>query len=329
MPRSSRSFPERQGLVEGTDYRTLRFNSDVGKHGDTGASEVEVVRAVLDGRADAGAIGSPFWRTAACRALVPEGALTEIWTSPPYNHCMFTARPDLDPALERRFAEALFGMSYDNPSHRAVLDAEGLRRWVSPQLDGYDSLRQASSRQGFFNVRLVGWPRDETEFRLAPCFLRRGEGEQQIRSRAVEDRRQPAPMLAFPLEGAAHRGEGLGQRKDLAGDQQIGVLGSHRMPIDAFSRDRDLWREIGARKGDAFVSAKPRSAMRRMTRSSSPIPCASRKRRNSSASSSMETVAANRTRNPSARARSMPRHARAQVPARDGGRAAPASGCRG
>src|SRR3984957_1517769 len=56
-------FLEHEGLTEGKDYRTLRFNSDMGKHGDTGASEVEVVRAVLDGRADAGAIGSPFWKT--------------------------------------------------------------------------------------------------------------------------------------------------------------------------------------------------------------------------------------------------------------------------
>jgi phosphonate transport system substrate-binding protein len=146
-------FLEREGLVEGTHYRGLRFDSDVGKHGDTGTSEVEVVRAVLDGRAEAGAIGSPFWQTVRSQRLVPEGALTEIWTSPPYNHCMFTSRPDLDPGLERRFAEALFTMSYDNPSHRAVLDAEGLRRWVEPHLDGYDALRQASARQGFLGVR--------------------------------------------------------------------------------------------------------------------------------------------------------------------------------
>jgi phosphonate transport system substrate-binding protein len=143
-------FLEREGLVEGKDYRPLRFNSDVGKHGDTGASEVEVVRAVLDGRADAGAIGSPFWTAVHSQRLVPEGALTEIWTSPPYNHCMFTARPDLDSSSEQRFAEALSGMDYDNPGHRAVLEAEGLRRWVKPELAGYDSLRQASVRQGLF-----------------------------------------------------------------------------------------------------------------------------------------------------------------------------------
>src|ERR1700745_2860447 len=139
-------FLVREGMAEGKDYRSRRFNSDVGKHGDTGRSESEVVRAVLDGRAQAGAIGSPFWNAVRTERLVPEGALTEIWTSPPFNHCMFTARRDLDPTLEQRFADALSGMSYDNPSHRAVLDAEGLRRWEPPHLDGYASLREASAR---------------------------------------------------------------------------------------------------------------------------------------------------------------------------------------
>ena len=143
-------FLEQQGMREGTDYHALRFDSDVGKHGDTGTSEVEVVRAVLDGRADAGAVGSPFWNTVQSERLVPEGALTEVWTSPAYHHCMFTARPDLDPALERRFADALSAMSYDNPVHRTVLEAEGLRRWLPPHVDGYDALRQAAARQGFF-----------------------------------------------------------------------------------------------------------------------------------------------------------------------------------
>jgi len=75
-------FLEQQGIHEGSEYQTLRFDSDVGKHGDTGTSEVEVVRAVLDGRADAGAIGSPFWNTVRNERLVPEGSLGEIWSCP-------------------------------------------------------------------------------------------------------------------------------------------------------------------------------------------------------------------------------------------------------
>jgi ABC-type phosphate/phosphonate transport system substrate-binding protein len=143
-------FLDQQSMREGRDYRTLRFDSDVGKHGDTGTSEVEVVRAVLDGRADAGAIGSPFWNTVRNEHLVPEGGLREIWSSTEYNHCMFTARPDLDDERERRFAEALFRMSYDNPAHRSILDAEGLQRWLPPHVDGYAALRQAAAQQGLF-----------------------------------------------------------------------------------------------------------------------------------------------------------------------------------
>jgi phosphonate transport system substrate-binding protein len=149
-------FLKGQGLVEGRDYRPLRFNSDLGKHGDTGASEVEVLRAVLDGQADAGAVGSPFWQRVGEEGLVPKGALKEIWTSPPFNHCMFTARPDLDPVMERRFADALAAMSWDNPSHRVVLEAEGLKRWITPKLEGYDSLKEASIQQGFFERAAMG-----------------------------------------------------------------------------------------------------------------------------------------------------------------------------
>jgi phosphonate transport system substrate-binding protein len=143
-------FLEQQGMRAGSDYRTLRFDSDLGKHGDTGTSEVEVVRAVLDGRADAGAIGSPFWNTVRNERLVPEGGLREIWSSPTYNHCMFTARSDVNLEQEHRFAEALLAMSYDNPVHRSILDAEGLQRWLKPHLDGYAALRQAATQQGFF-----------------------------------------------------------------------------------------------------------------------------------------------------------------------------------
>jgi ABC-type phosphate/phosphonate transport system substrate-binding protein len=143
-------FLKEKGMSEGRDFATLRFNTDLGKHGDTGTSEVEVLRAVLDGRAEAGAIGSPFWDKVRAEHLTPEGALAEVWTSPPYNHCMFTARPELDPEREQKFAEALYAMDYNNPLHRPVLDAEGLRQWTPPQLDGYLSLRAACEQQGFF-----------------------------------------------------------------------------------------------------------------------------------------------------------------------------------
>lgn len=144
-------YLERDGMIANEDFTTLRFNTDVGKHGDTGRSETEVLRALLDGRADAGAVGSPFWQTVRDEKLVPADALTEIWTSPPFNHCMFTARADFSAEREHAFAAALWGMDWENPVHRPILEAEGLRRWVSPQLDGYASLRDASGNLGLLD----------------------------------------------------------------------------------------------------------------------------------------------------------------------------------
>ena len=143
-------FLSEQNLVEGRDYKSLRINTDVGKHGDTGTSEVEVLRAVLDGRADAGAVGSPFWSGVQDQKLVPTGALSVVWSSPPYSHCMFTARGDLEPEIEKRFTDALLQMSFDNPAHKPILEAEGLRRWISADVNGYGSLESACRAQGFF-----------------------------------------------------------------------------------------------------------------------------------------------------------------------------------
>src|SRR5260370_1088467 len=92
------------------------------------------------------------WSSHACRAIamrdkrrVPEGGLREIWSSPAYNHCMFTTRPDFNLEQQHRFVEALLAMSYDNPIHRPILDAEGLQRWLLPHVDGYAALREAAA----------------------------------------------------------------------------------------------------------------------------------------------------------------------------------------
>lgn len=138
------------GLVENRDYRSLRFDSDVGKHGDTGKSELEVLRAVLAGSVDAGAVGSPFWQGLHDKDIVPAGALEVIWESPPYNHCMFTTSPEIAPERTKPFADALYAMSFDDPKHRPILEMEGLEKWIPPRLDGYESLREACRAQGLF-----------------------------------------------------------------------------------------------------------------------------------------------------------------------------------
>ena len=57
-------------------------------------------------------------------------------------------------------------------------------------------------------------------------------------------------MLAFPIEGAAHGGKSVGERKNVRSDEQVGVLRADRMPVDAVRRNRDFRHQIGASQRD-------------------------------------------------------------------------------
>lgn len=54
-------FLREGGLDPEKDLKLVRFDTDIGKHGETGTSEQDVVRAVTEGSADAGAIGKATW----------------------------------------------------------------------------------------------------------------------------------------------------------------------------------------------------------------------------------------------------------------------------
>jgi phosphonate transport system substrate-binding protein len=124
-----------------------RINSDVGKHGDTGRSELDALREVLEDRADAAAIGSNTWAAIGREELMP-GAFEAFWESPTYSHCNFTAMPSVTEERTQPWVEHLMAMDWDNPEHRPILEMEGLRAWIPPRLEGYDSLFEAVREQG-------------------------------------------------------------------------------------------------------------------------------------------------------------------------------------
>jgi ABC-type phosphate/phosphonate transport system substrate-binding protein len=132
----------------GTDeVELLRINSDVGKHGDTGRSELDALRAILDERADAAAIGINTWEAIGRDELMP-GAFEVFWESPVYSHCNFTALAGLPEDRIAPWVDQLLAMDWDNPAHRRILEMEGLRQWVLPRLEGYQSLFDAVRVQG-------------------------------------------------------------------------------------------------------------------------------------------------------------------------------------
>lgn len=144
-------FLKTNGLLPQRDVELIRFNIDIGKHGDTGTSEYEVLRALQTGQADAGAIGENTWIRMLEQGLVGTKEIQGIWTSPGYSHCIFTALPDLDENVSERFTSLLFAMDPTKPDIKEMMELEGLNEWVHPQgrgLAGYKILEEAMKDQG-------------------------------------------------------------------------------------------------------------------------------------------------------------------------------------
>jgi ABC-type phosphate/phosphonate transport system substrate-binding protein len=136
---------------EGVDLsrvKLLPFDTQLGKHGDTGTSEIDVIKALHDGRADAGTVGDLIWVNEQAAGHIDSSRIEVFWTTPGFDHCMFDGRPALSSEKAEAFRRALFAMRWHNPKHRRLLELEGLREWLPPREEGYQSLVDALKQQG-------------------------------------------------------------------------------------------------------------------------------------------------------------------------------------
>jgi ABC-type phosphate/phosphonate transport system substrate-binding protein len=137
-----------EGLDAASGCELLRFDTDIGKHGDTGDSELHVVRAVAEGRADAGVLSAAYFSAFRADGVADVAELEVGWRSPPYYHCNFTVLDTFDRELGERWSRALLAMNYDDESLRPAMELEGVRTWHPGGKAGYESLRAAMVEQG-------------------------------------------------------------------------------------------------------------------------------------------------------------------------------------
>lgn len=139
-------LPLRWVREAGAEPDLVRFDTDLGKHGDTGDSEVRAVEAVTRGDADAGALGDATWVALREQGHPAVAELELAWRSPTYYHCNFTALPGFE---GEAWSETLLAMSYDDPTLRPAMDLEGVKRWLPADKSGYATLTEAMREQGY------------------------------------------------------------------------------------------------------------------------------------------------------------------------------------
>jgi ABC-type phosphate/phosphonate transport system substrate-binding protein len=139
-------FLRQAGVDPNRECALLRFDLDVGKHGDTGTSELEVLRALQDGEADCGALGEPTWANQVALGRIDPAALRVIWTSPGYCHCNFSVLAKFPEDRGKEWTESLLRMDSASPSCHTLMKLEGVKRWIAADptvMEGYAVLAKA------------------------------------------------------------------------------------------------------------------------------------------------------------------------------------------
>lgn len=136
--------------VDNECVNIIRYNSDLGKHGDTGRSEWDVLEGLKNGSLDAGTIGSNTWIRILEEGLYPDGELISFYTSPDFCHCNFTVMPNTDAEISNNFVNMLMSQKKENPIIKKMMAMEGLNEWIitgEKELKGYDTLYEAMREQ--------------------------------------------------------------------------------------------------------------------------------------------------------------------------------------
>jgi ABC-type phosphate/phosphonate transport system substrate-binding protein len=139
------------GLVPGRDVAVRRFDVLVGKHGDHIGGELDAFRCLERGGADACAMLDLNWEAWTRDGTIDPNEFVTVAFTDRFDHCVFTVRKGLDSTSERRWLDALFAMRYDNPSHREMMDLEGLKAWLPGRTTGFAALEDAIKSEQFFD----------------------------------------------------------------------------------------------------------------------------------------------------------------------------------
>src|SRR5579864_1152547 len=115
------------GIDPVRDCTVLYHEVMVGKHGDHVGGERDAARALAANKADAACVLDANYNIFVNEGTLDPGTTVVVASTPPFDHCNFTANPNLDEGRAKRFLDTLHSMSFSDPQIRTYMELEGLR----------------------------------------------------------------------------------------------------------------------------------------------------------------------------------------------------------
>jgi phosphonate transport system substrate-binding protein len=103
---------------------------------------------VESGKVDAGALNFLVWDKLVQQKKIDPSKVNVFYTTPPYVDYVWTARGDLDPALQERLTAAFLKLDASNPDHRKLLDLHRTRKYIKANDADWKGTEEAAVAAG-------------------------------------------------------------------------------------------------------------------------------------------------------------------------------------
>jgi phosphonate transport system substrate-binding protein len=103
---------------------------------------------VESGRVDAGALNFLVWDKLVQQKKVDLSKVNVFYTTPPYVDYCWTARADLDPAIQDKLTAAFLKLDAANPEHKRLLDLHRTKKYIKANDADWKSTEDAAVAAG-------------------------------------------------------------------------------------------------------------------------------------------------------------------------------------
>lgn len=107
--------------------------------------------AVANGKAEAGSMDELVYKKMTSNGQLKPDAVRVFYTTPPFFDYVWVANKNLDPKVAESFANAMKGLSADNPDQKALLDLLNSKGYVTANDADYEKLRGAATSAGLLH----------------------------------------------------------------------------------------------------------------------------------------------------------------------------------